>query len=372
MILRRVRWAAKGLVPHALRVRWAETQERRRAVPGVPEGLSLELLGRLCRDVHRTALRQVSYVQLSGWKTSGTFRLFVDTDSGIVWRLVYKNALYSACQIPALKGLPVSPGPPEHLIQKVQKGSLVEFLPRVYWSQEVQADTLYRYLWEDLAVDYSRPGHAPNPRRYLLCAAERLPALQRALKESFHEKNTPGLLRFDHAYGSTLMDYAQKSLSSYAQESSDPVVCQAMDLWPQLSSFYLSDEFQENRPEGFVHGDYNPSNIYIHAKDNSRIKVVDWEWAGWGVLHADLASLTKACDRLFRQEAVRRFAKQMEGLSLSEHWKWYRWCRLERGLLDAAFLARQQMESQRRVAWMPGRILTALRTALDVYQECSQ
>jgi hypothetical protein len=334
-------------------------------VPGVPKGLTLDLLARLCQNAQGAALRQVSYVHLSGWKTSGAFRLFLQTDHGTEWRLVYKNAFYSADQIPALKGLPLLPGPPEHLIHDLRKGPIVEFLPKDYWSQEVQADTLYRYLWEDLAEEYDRP----NRKQYLMSAAERLPALQRALKESLDERAATGLLRFDRASGSALIGYAEPSLSEYAEETSDPLVRQAMDLWPQLSSFYQSDEFRENRPEGFIHGDYNPSNIYVHAKDNRRIKVVDWEWAGRGVPHADLASLTTGCDRTFQQEALKHFAAGSEEMSLSEHWKWYRWCQFERGLLDAAFLARQQMKSQRRVAWMPGRIQTAVRALLDVHQE---
>jgi thiamine kinase-like enzyme len=79
------------------------------------------------------------------------------------------------------------------------------------------------------------------------------------------------------------------------------------------------------------------------------VKVVDWEWAGIGVPHADLASLLKCVSPDDERMALETFSRGSGQLSAEEHLRLFRWCQLERRLLDAGFIARQQTMSTRQL-----------------------
>jgi 5-methylthioribose kinase len=243
-----------------------------------------------------------------------------------------------------------------------------DFLPTVYWSQEIHVDKTYRYLCEDLAVEHYLLNRSPRIEKDLLFAVEQLPLLHHALDRSLAPDDRKRLLRFDREYTVALLKYAHASLSTYAEQTSDSIVRSALSRWPEVEKSYNRDEFFEERPEGLIHGDFNTSNIYI-SKNGKKLRAVDWEWAGYGVPHSDLVSLLGGCNWRIKNEALERFNKQHKGLSLLEHKRWFHWCRLGHGLLDAGFLARQQLESTRRVAWIPDRIHQGIHEVLGACQE---
>jgi aminoglycoside phosphotransferase (APT) family kinase protein len=125
------------------------------------------------------------------------------------------------------------------------------------------------------------------------------------------------------------------------------------------------DEFYQHGLHGPIHGDYNRSNVHLHARDAAETKVVDWEWAGIGVPHADLAALLKLVDPEHERAVLDVFMSGNPVLDAETHWRTFRWCQLERRLMDAGFLARQQMASPRRVRWLEAYID---RAAADVLQ----
>ena len=114
-------------------------------------------------------------------------------------------------------------------------------------------------------------------------------------------------------------------------------------LWPQISKVYLCEEFQETRTACPIHGDFNRANVLVHEKYPHQIKLLDWEWAGLGMPHADLASLIGGRKPEIEQQALACFSRQDAQLSLDENRRLYQWCNLERGLLNAAFCAAQSM-----------------------------
>jgi thiamine kinase-like enzyme len=89
--------------------------------------------------------------------------------------------------------------------------------------------------------------------------------------------------------------------------------------------------------------------VLVHAQDRTRVKVVDWEWAGIGVPHADLASLLKRVSPDDERGALEIFSRGYSQLGAEDHLRLFRWCQLERRLLDAGFIARQQMASTRQL-----------------------
>lgn len=338
---------------------------RHQTVAGPPQGVELETLNALCLDHFGEALRRVSHVHISGWKSFGAFRLLMETEKGRRWSLVYKNAMYDPAYIPALKGLPVLPGPPEYVVYNHGQGPLARYLPRVYRCLEVVPGRHYQYLLQDTLGEYRRVQYDSTD---ILRAAAELPHLHRAMSEWSLLIDQDHLLRFGRQFSADLLGYARQSLERYVRETANGLVSEVCQLWPQISELHQRNEFYEFQTAHPIHGDYNTANIHLHARDVSRIKVVDWEWAGLGVAHADLVSLLKRVDAETERRALTNFCWQYYQLSLDDHTRLYRWCRLERGLLDAAFLAKQQMESPRKIDWIPGYIETATRQVLQAYQ----
>jgi thiamine kinase-like enzyme len=92
------------------------------------------------------------------------------------------------------------------------------------------------------------------------------------------------------------------------------------------------------------------------AWPNTQLKVVDWEWAGVGLPHADLAALVKSVRREAHPALLQVFAEKDRGLEAEQHWRLFHWCQLERRLLNATFLAKQQLISARRMSWLQAEI----------------
>ncbi len=310
-------------------------------VRDLPDGISFQVLADLCLERRGEALRHVSYLHLSTWKLSGTYRLFLRTKRGRRWKLIYKNAVYSPRHFPGLVGFPARLGPPEYLVYSSAQGALARYLPVIYRCLELVPGGHYQYLLEDISEEYDP---ASEPEAILRGAAE-LPVLHRALGEWAVSIDQNRLVRYDSAFLAAFQDYASKNLERYAQETGDETVAEVCAIWPQISRLYGAKEFQEVGSARPIHGDFAPSNILIHRKHPGQIKLVDWEWAGLGVPHLDLAELLKRAKPEAEEQALQLFAKQHNHLSLHQHRRLYEWCKLVLGVRDAAYGAAQQMGS---------------------------
>jgi hypothetical protein len=326
-------------------VRLARQQvRRRRPVEGLPSGVPLETLDALCREHLGGRVRSSSYLHLSAWKPRGTYRLELTTDAGTRWQLIFKDERYSIKDIPALRTLPISPGPPEFAIYQMRQKTLSRFLPDLYWSREVERGHHFQYIMEDLGNDFER---ITTERRDLTLAVEVLLQLQAALREALSHGGHRYLAVYDRQYSEDLLDYVLRNLEEYRAGKESPAIDELCRNWQRVVEVHQRDEFYRHRLAAPIHGDYNRSNVRVHAQDRTRVKVVDWEWAGIGVPHADLASLLKRVSPDHERAALEIFARGYGQLSAEEHLRLFRWCQLERRLLDAGFIARQQMASTR-------------------------
>jgi thiamine kinase-like enzyme len=103
----------------------------------------------------------------------------------------------------------------------------------------------------------------------------------------------------------------------------------------------------ETMPTGApIHGDFNTSNVHISKNGLNNIKLVDWEWAGLGLPLMDLASLLKRTKPEVEKQGLAIYSKHDFSLSPSTLKRFYYWCKLERGILDASFIAVQLLDSQ--------------------------
>jgi hypothetical protein len=355
----------KRFTPQSFRLRGIGENELGPVVEGIPRGLSLEVLESCCRMAFGRGLRKTSYSHLSGWKSEGAYRLCIELDNDAEAFLVFKIARYEYDDVPALRGLPVAPGAPEFIVFNLQNVPLVHFLPKVYWTVELEAEKCFAYICEDLGAEHYRLSRSTCYKRDVLLVAEKLWSLQQAFECSLGENDSARLLCFDRDFSVSLLKYAHESIMKYSEYAQHSVVREVLNQWSKVEAILHRDELLDARPESLIHGDLNPSNIFISKRGNE-IRVVDWEWAGRGVPHADLVSLSKGCNRRTRRKALALFTEQIDGGGpMAEHLRWFSLCRLERGLLDAGFLARQAVESERTVSWMPDRIIRALGEVLE-------
>jgi hypothetical protein len=341
-------------------------RNRARRCAGLPSGLDLETLDALCREHGRGGLKHCAHLRLSGWKSGGicgTYRLELLTEAGASWRLIFKDECYRAELSPALQGLPVSPGPPEAVVYRMRHPFLAPFLPQLFWCREIERGRHFQYLLEDLAASYAE---RQRGTLYSLKAARGLALVQvqQALRETFAGKHADGLIRYDRRYSERLLEYAGRSLADYLSLIADGAVATLLGRWHEVAAVHQRDEFYHDDLRAPIHGDFAVHNVLAHRHDESRLKVLDWEWAGIGLPHADLAALIKSVRREDHPALVQAFVAADRRLDALQHRRLLHWCLLERRMFHAAFLARQQLLSNRRLPWLTRRITDSAAAAL--------
>ncbi len=117
-----------------------------------------------------------------------------------------------------------------------------------------------------------------------------------------------------------------------------------------------------------IHGDLNSTNVLFHRNEPRRIKLIDWEWAGFGLPHSDLASLFKTVSPELEARGLSAYGQACERAVAMDVCRVYQWCKLQRGIFDAAFFAKQTLESEVSAETnMDGRIEKALGRALQAF-----
>jgi hypothetical protein len=311
-----------------------------RLVAGLPEGLSQTVLDAVCREHLRAGLASVSHHHLSAWKASGSYRLYLRLTDGKQRTLIFKRADYSASQIPALTDFPARPGLPEYHVYAHGAEILGASLPAVYRCEVVVPGERYDYVLEDLGDRYRVAAGLDD----MLESARQLPALHATIGRFVDASGTEGLVRFDGDFWERLVAYAARSLDRWFEREPGDAVGTLRKRWTQLNEV-RGEIAAAMGPAVPIHGDYNVSNILVRTGRADRLKILDWEWAGIGWPHADLASLAKGSDEATERRLVEVYAAAEGRRSVDEHWRLYQWSQLERGVLDAAFLAAQGLDA---------------------------
>jgi hypothetical protein len=358
------RWFTRRLTPaHHTRLK-----SDRQILTGIPDGITFDTLNQLCLKHQDQPLTRASYAHISGWKSSGAFLLWLHLHNGAEWRVVYKNAVYTPDDIPAVIGLPVRPGPPEYTVYSQGSNGLADYLPAVYLSEEVTPGKHYHYVMEDISANY-RPLTYKSAQ--IMDVAANLSSLHEIMKKWAHSIEEHHLLRFGETFSMGLVEYARTNLERYARVVASPMVLKVNQEWMPVIDAYLRHRVFAQRTLGPVHGDFSPANIYLSREEPSRLKILDWEWAGVGVPHADLAALLKRADPKIEQRALARYVEHDRTLSPDQHRQVYEWCQLERGLLDAAYLAKQYLDAPVTTGSIPRYIERSLQRSFHAIRYLS-
>lgn len=321
----------RHFVPKVLSVRSNEFRE------GPPNGLDREHLYELGAQHLGVPVDTVSHQHLSNWKPTGAYRVSVRSKSRARWTVIYKDADYAFESVPAQLGLPIVLGQPEFHILSTHSGNLSEFLPEIYWVQHISGAQRYQYLMEDLSKRWYRP----TSQRDVLAAAAAIPRFHEALRQSISVETREYLIRYDTSYSAALRKYVEASIGRYLKQCDLPIVAELWEEWPTVSSVHeegAPPTFLANQP---IHGDFNAWNLYLYWRRQGRLKAVDWEWAGVGVPHVDLASVLKHTSADVQRRALSSYALGDSRLSPQEHERVYHWCRMQDAIRDAGYVADQ-------------------------------
>ena len=119
-----------------------------------------------------------------------------------------------------------------------------------------------------------------------------------------------------------------------------------LEAWKELSEVYLEAMRQTYAiaPLHPIHGDLNTSNVHHHKRDVDQLKLVDWEWAGIGGWWFDLVSLLKTAPTVLEQKGVAEFHRVAGIPHNQDAVRAYQWAKLQRGLFDASFFAKQLID----------------------------
>ncbi len=311
---------------------------------GYPDGFPEGILEEAVRERGGGAVAGVRYRHLSGWKKRGAFRLVAKDDRKRDWGFIYKNVIYDEHEIAALKGLPLSPGPPEYALYCSADHRMREFLPDVYASREVVPDTNYWYLLEDLSPEYTTSDDVNK----ILFLCEKLPDIHAAIGGCMDAHLRERVLQFDREFSLQLLPYASDNLKRLAREKEVSGLHERLAKWEQLADTYggMLEEIYSANALAPIHGDLNVTNVMFHRNDNSRFKLIDWEWLGFGLPHSELASLLKAVPPQLEAKALSTY-RLASGLESDPAFKRvYLWCKMQRGIFDAGFFARQITDGQ--------------------------
>jgi len=326
-------------------------------ITGNPPELQHEMLASLCLEHLDSPLKEVSYVHLSGWKNQGAFRVYIKAINGKVWSLIYKNSKYNLLEIPALNGFPASPGYSEFLIYSDTQSNISKYLPIVYLCVEREPGKHYQFLMEDLSGIYTQASSIPRKKFRPLIVSE-LPAFHKEMKKWSQKNLNEKLPKYNSQFAYLLIQYARKIITRVAQTTNNIAAANVLSRFSLIENQFLDKKYFHNRDLSLIHGDMNIANVLVHKNLKGNIKLIDWEWAGIGHPLSDLVSLYRTAKAETYKPVLECYYENK--LSRNYHCSIaiYEWCRLERGLINASFMAAQHMgsknfEDRNPVKWLP-------------------
>jgi hypothetical protein len=311
--------------------------------PNLDRGLAAEAAGSL--GVER--IDAACHVVLNGWKAAAwTTRVFVRGDDGAVVSMICKSADYRE-HVPALAGLPLQPGPPElEVLSRTLEddGSrLRTMMPRALAVQRLSSHS-FVFLLEDIG----RTHRAIRSMDGLERSTHALVHLHRALDEQ-----APLVDGLDYAAAfasEQFLEYVGAHVADYADRTGSALGRRVAETAAELVAACTRPEWPE-WATGIVHGDPNPTNVLQRTRPTGEVRFIDWEWAGRGLRHGDLACLTKSVDAGSEARLVNGFAARCPEGSPLEHHRLYLQAKLARGLLDASFFSAQSGSERRGVSF---------------------
>lgn len=333
---------------------------RRRRLIGLPPGVPFETLDEICQAEWGRRLRGAWHTPISSWKGSSAAFVWLQMEGRATKRVVVKLSSYEAeVFLTSIESL-VEPGPAELWVYNQAKPGMATFLPHAYLAARVESSRGYLFVLDDLTEQYV---HDVSPQGWRN-GINGLLRMHSALASAVEAYGSEQLLRFDANFSSALISYTENAIGAYDAVTGGSSSAQVLQAWPRLRETYLDVQF--DLPNGGVpiHGDYNTGNVFSNRQDHTKIKAVDWEWAGIGSPHADLASYLKIAPTEVVPWALDRIAQHDTSRTRPDHARMFLRSTLERAIWDAALLAMQFTADRDRFGYLGPSIDRALSRSI--------
>jgi thiamine kinase-like enzyme len=105
------------------------------------------------------------------------------------------------------------------------------------------------------------------------------------------------------------------------------------------------------------------------GRGHNGIKVIDFEWLGFGLPHMDLATALKGSPAV-RDQCIEIFSERLGLRSYEDDRRLFLFCAWQRALLDTAFRAKQSRKTESsRVGYSSDRVISrSARNAFAAYK----
>ncbi len=284
-----------------------------------------------------TPMEGVFHTAINGYKTNSVFVVYVEGRGSDRASFVFKDVNLADEAYPAIKGFPGDVGLPESSLYASANEEIRSFMPSLYALEEIAPDTHFHYYLQDLSADYRTGFDEADDLR----ATDSILAVSSALTSWMANGYHVNLIQYDRTFPEAFLEYSKDALTRFFERTGDQSTNVLLGSWG-----HIAEAYQENTPssaDAAVHGDFRRGNVFHHRRDPSVVKLVDWEFAGHGWIHNDLASTLKLSSWNAIEEVLGRISGRDQSRSFEEHKRLFLRCRLERGLLDASLVANQRL-----------------------------
>ena len=257
-------------------------------------------------------------------------------DDGRSRTLVLKRLDYTTAALPAASFLPFNISHTERLIFASSESDQ-RFIARplvIIGPDNFKGDSIALVVMEDLAPRWARPRLHHDYALVVHRIDDIHDSMSRLVKNGLEGKR---LIRYDEAFADPLIEFFERSIMTDISMEDDEELASLSSRWSDIKNALTGSTLPEV-PSTFVHGDFVPAHIFIRWLPIPKIRLIDFEWLGFGPPHADLASLLKRARPSIERLSLRLYSVQHPDFSPDEHKFMYEWCQLCRGLLDAAYL----------------------------------
>ncbi len=301
---------------------------------GLPPGLDPSVVEASVARLGGSSVDRCAHVALSGWKSdTWTSRVFVVDADGRRHTVVAKVTDYDD-HVPAFDGLPYEPGRPEFgVLRSVLAdpyAALASWMPRPLFAEPID-EHRFVFVFDDVGRTHSARSGATD----MLRAIAALSPMHGALRAAGVPSDELLDLQPEH-HADALVRYVREHLALVPESGAADLARNANQLIERCATPAWADA-----AVGPVHGDPNRSNV-LFARRSDALVFIDWEWAGRGLPHLDLACLTKVVPPELEDEAVVSFANADPRFTRDEHRALHERAKLHRSLLDASFMAAQR------------------------------
>jgi hypothetical protein len=339
---------------------------RHRIISGLPPGISAETINAICVEQLGGEIQDVAHVPLSVWKPDSVFRLLITTVRGNQGSLIFKQIQPEASDNGGeMSSVVGRSGTSEFVLYSHASEPLRRFLPAVYFCQEIVPGERYQFVFEDLRPRFRPMLNDVGEFARIVSQLRTLHEALRPLQGQFQSARVVFPIADEFA---DRLEKIRRILDRYDKQYGSHPISAILSAWSRISAVAIDEDFYQHWPQCLIHNDMGLPNVHVDTRNPLILKFIDWEDAGIGPPHMDLAGLLKNQDPDVETKVLEQYSRVDPSLSYTEHMRLYTWCQFNRSLIDTAFHAERQILSTSPRDWVWGYIEASATHLLHSYE----